>query len=403
MGKTLNDLYAGIYDIARVVTQKGGTINSSNISPSFEDIKNGINSIPYAPTTLNGVANVVLAEMPNVTIKMETESGVLVDSKTTNATNGGSVSFSVTTYGNYRFTAYDSENNQLWTKLFGVPSGGIYNCKVGKPFADYTDEEVNKAAKNDYAKIMWSVEDERTTTIMGTSKKIHIADFNHYKKTDGTGYCGLVLEMNDYTSSGYKHNNTNDNTIGWEGSLIRQNGLADGDYYYTRATVDETTTGTYYAHDELTNVWNEKTLPADYDTEEYYYTRNTKSGDGAFLTGIPAFKDYIVQVETATADAGLKYKKIIISKDRVFTPSDGEVFGNSKRYSSRYSQYEKEGQQLDYYKNNYSDGKIRSSGNWWLRSPSSGSDTFFCCVSGIGYVTNDSASNTYCVRLVFCL
>ena len=104
MGKTLNDLYAGIYDIARVVTQKGGTINSSNISPSFEDIKNGINSIPYAPTTLNGVANVVLAEMPNVTIKMETESGVLVDSKTTNATNGGSVSFSVTTYGNYRFT-----------------------------------------------------------------------------------------------------------------------------------------------------------------------------------------------------------------------------------------------------------------------------------------------------------
>ena len=71
MGKTLNDLYAGIYDIARAVTQKGGTINSSNISPSFEDIKNGINSIPYAPTTLNGVANVVLAEMPNVTIKME--------------------------------------------------------------------------------------------------------------------------------------------------------------------------------------------------------------------------------------------------------------------------------------------------------------------------------------------
>ena len=403
MGKTLNDLYASIYDIARVVTQKGGTINSSNISPSFEDIKNGINSIPYAPTTLNGVANIVLAEMPNVTIKMETESGTLVESKTTNATTGGSVSFSVSEYGNYRFTAYDSEENQLWTKLFGVPSGGIYNCKVGKAFADYTDDEVNLAAKNDYAKVMWSVDDERTTTIMGGSRKIHIADFNHYKKVDGTGYCGMVLEMNEYVTTSYKHNTTNDNTIGWEGSLIRQNGLADGDYYYIKATVDETTTGTYYIYDELNNLWVEKTLPADFDEEEYYYTRQTKDGDGAFLTGIPAFKDYIVQVETQAADAGAKYKKIITSKDRVFIQSDAEVFGNTKRYSSRYSRYENEGQQLAYYKNNYSDGKIRTSGSWWLRSPYSGSDASFCAVNYYGYVTYYNASNPLCVRLVFCL
>lgn len=403
MGKTLNDLYAGIYDIARVVTQKGGTINSSNISPSFEDIKNGINSIPYAPTTLNGVANVVLAEMPNVTIKMETESGTLVESKTTNATIGGSVSFSVSEYGNYRFTAYDSEENQLWTKLFGVPSGGIYNCKVGKAFADYTDEEVNRAAKNDYAKIMWSVGDVRNATIMGSNKKIHIADFNHYKKADETGYCGLVLEMDEYVTTSYKHNTSNDNTIGWEGSLIRQNGLADGDYFYMRTAVDDTTEGNYYIYDELNNLWVEKTLPADFNEEEYYYTRQIKEGDGAFLTGIPAFKDYIVQVETQAADAGAKYKKIITSKDRVFIQSDGEVFGNSKRYSSRYSQYENEGQQYDYYKNNYSDGKIRTSCSWWLRSPCSGSGATFCYVSNSGFVANVGASNGIYVRLVFCL
>ncbi|MGN1221782.1 MAG: DUF6273 domain-containing protein [Christensenellales bacterium] len=399
---TLNDLYESIYDIARRVVQKGGVISSSNISPSFKDIMNGIDSIPQANVNLTGAANVLVAEMPNVTITMEDESGNIIDTKTTNATVGGAVTFSTENFGNYRFTATDSDSNVIWTKLFSVPNAGLHYCKVGKAFTDYTPAEINLAAKNDYAKIMWSVGDTISITTIGSKKTYHIAGFNHYAKADGSGYCGLVLEMNDYTNSSYKHNATNDNTIGWEGSLIRQNGLAAGDVYYLRATVDSATEGTYYVYDEFAKDWVEKALPSEYDETEIYYTKNTLEADGAFITGLPDWKDYIVQVETATADAGSGFKKIIVSKDRVFLPSDAEVFGSNNRYS-KYSQYDLEGQQYDYYKNNWSDGKVRASGSWWLRSPCSGSATSFCCVVNSGCVSSNNASFGNYARLVFCL
>ena len=400
MGKTLNDLYDGIYSIAKKVVQKGGTITSSNISPSFNDIINGIESIPYAPVNLQGVANVILAEMPNVTITMEDEAGNVIESKTTNATLGGSVAFSISEFGNYRFTAYNSEGVELWSKLFGVPSAGIYNCKVGKAFADYTDEEMFLAIDNDYAKFMWSVEDERTTTTMGSNTVWQIYGFNIARLADGSGeYSHMSLIMKKYTSASYKHNSSNDNTIGWEGSLIRQNGLAAGDVYYTRATVDANTTGDYYVYDEMANEWVLKSLPLEYDETEVYYTQNVVAEDGAFITGIPAWKDHIKQVEVPTADAGSGYKKIIISKDRVTIPSDGEVLGNEKRYS-RYSQYELEGEQKDFFKNNYTDSKIRLGGSWWLRSPSSGYGSHFCYVDNGGNVYSTSASSGFKARLV---
>jgi len=399
---TLNDLYEGIYDIARRVVQKGGIISSSNISPSFKDIMDGIDSIPQASVNLTGAANILVAEMPNVTIKMEDESGNIIDTQTTNATIGGAVTFSTEEFGNYRFTATDSDGNELWTKLFSVPNAGLHYCKVGKALADYTPAEINLAAKNDYAKIMWSVGDTISITTIGSKKTYHIAGFNHYAKADGSGYCGLVLEMNDYTGSSYKHNSSNDNTIGWEGSLIRQNGLAAGDAYYLRATVDSTTEGTYYVYDEFAKDWVEKILPGEYDETAIYYTKNILEADGAFITGLPDWKDYIVQVETATADAGSGFKKIIVSKDRVFMPSDAEVFGNTKRYS-KYSQYDLEGQQYDYYKNDWSDGKIRASTSWWLRSPYSSIATYFCYVNSYGYVSGSIASTSYYARLVFCL
>ena len=400
MGKTLNDLYDGIYSIAKKVVQKGGTITSSNISPSFNDIINGIESIPYAPVNLQGVANVILAEMPNTTIIMEDETGKVINTKTTNATKGGSVAFSVSEFGTYRFTAYNSEGVELWSKLFGVPSAGIYNCKVGKAFADYTDEEMFLAIDNDYAKFMWSVEDERTTTTMGSKLTWQIYGFNIARLADGSGeYSHMSLIMKTYTSASYKHYNSNVNNIGWEGSLIRQNGLAAGDVYYTRVTVDANTAGEFFAYDEMAKDWVLKTLPLEYDENEVYYTKNIVETDGAFLTGLPAWKDHIKQVEVPTADAGSGYKKIIISKDRVTIPSDGEVLGNSKRYS-RYSQYELEGEQKDFFKNNYTDSKIRLGSIWWLRSPYSGNATTFCGVDGSGSVNYNNASSSIKARLV---
>ena len=53
--------------------------------------------------------------------------------------------------------------------------------------------------------------------------------------------------------------------MGWEGSLIRTNGLPSGAYQYLiDTTVTGATVGTYYTYSEVSNTWLEKTLPADY-------------------------------------------------------------------------------------------------------------------------------------------
>ena len=88
-----------------------------------------------------------------------------------------------------------------------------------------------------------------------------------------------------------------------------------------------------------------KPCQQDYSASDKYYTITTLASDGAFVSGIPDWNSYFVQVLKETADAGTGYSKIIKSKDTVFLFSDGEVFGNSNRYS-RYSQYELEGDSI---------------------------------------------------------
>ena len=343
------------------------------------------------------------AELPNTTIKLYNESSTLLDTKTTDATLGGYVIFDIETSGTYTINAYDSNETLLWTNTVIVTDIGLYNCKTGKAFADYAPAEVNTASKNHYAKYMWSVGDSRNITTLGSSKNWVIMGFEHDNLSDGSGKAGITMGMHSYTDSSYKHNNTNDNKIGWEGSLIRQNCLKSGDVYYTiDTTVTSETIGTYYVYNSTTNVWDTKTLPTDYNASDKYYTITTLASDGAFVSGIPDWNSYFVQVLKETADAGMGYSKIIKSKDTVFLFSDVEVFGNSNRYS-RYSQYELEGIQYDYFKNDFSDGKVRPGSACWLRSPYSGSATGFCYIGNGGYVDNGYASGAGYARLGFCL
>lgn len=361
-------------------------------------------SIQTQNTTINTNGNVVIiaAELPNTIIKLY-DGDTLIDTQTTNATYGGPVTFTISSSAQKTYTVKAFNNDtQLWQNTITVNGIGTYNCKSGKAFADYTPAEVNTAAKNHYAQYMWSAGDSRNITTVGSSKKWVIAGFEHDNKTAG-GKAGLTMVMESYTGSTYKHNNTNDNTIGWEGSLIRQNGLKVGDIVYKRASVADSTSGTYYVFDTVQDDWVEKTLPDDYVANEVYYTQEVASADGAFITGLPDWKDYMVSVLKPTADAGTGYKKIIKSSDHVFLLSDCEVFGNERRYSSRYSRYEYEGEQYEYFKNKYSDGKIRLGSGWWLRSPYSGGAATFCSCHNGGYVDTVNASSTSYARLAFCL
>ena len=352
----------------------------------------------------NGDAIIVAAELPGVTLTLKDASDNVLATQSTDATYGGAVTFALNSsaQATYTIVATDSGNNELWTNTITVNGIGVYNCKSGKAFANYTAAEVNTAAKNHYAQYMWSVGDSRNITTIGSSKKWVIAGFEHDTKASGGGKAGITMIMQSYTGSTYKHYNSNVNNIGWEGSLIRQNGLKVGDIYYTRETgLTSSSEGTYYAFDSATEEWVAKELPTDWDSTEVYYSQHIAAADGAFITGLSDWASYMVPVIKKTADAGSGYKKIIHSTDNVFLLSDGEIFGNSDRYST-YSKYALEGEQYEYFKK-FTDIKIRLGSTYWLRSPYSGSATSFCCVDSYGNVSGSGASNTTYARLAFCL
>ena len=353
----------------------------------------------------NGDAIIVAAELPGVTLTLKDASSNVLASQTTDATYGSAVAFALNSsaQATYTIVATDSNSNELWINTIEVNGIGVYNCKSGKAFANYTAAEVNTAAKNHYAQYMWSVGDTRNITTIGASKQWVIGAFEHDDKASGGGKAGITMIMQSYTGSTYKHYNSNVNNIGWEGSLIRQNGLKLGDVYYTRETgLTSSSEGTYYAFDTTNNEWVAKELPGDWDSTEVYYSQNIATADGAFITGLSDWASYMVPVIKKTADAGSGYKKIIHSTDNVFLLSDGEVFGNSDRYTT-VSKFALEGDQYDYFKNKYTDKKIRLGTFWWLRSPYSGNATHFCCVFSEGCVYTSTASTTYYARLAFCL
>ncbi len=384
------------------------TITANGTYDPLDDSLDGYNEVVVSVSggggstvNITGSSAIITAELPNTTIKLYDSNSTLLDTKTTDTTVGGYVVFDINVSGTYTIKAYDNSETLLWTNTVTVTDIGLYNCKVGKAFADYTPAEVNTASKNHYARYMWSVGDSRNITTVGSSKKWVILGFEHDNLANSSGKAGITLGMQRYTNSSYRNNSANDNTIGWEGSLIRQNGLKSGDVYYTITTVTADTSGTYYTYDEATDAWVQRTLPNDYLADEKYYTQNTMDSDGAFITGLPDWKDYIVPIVKDTADAGV-YIKIIKSKDYIFSLSDGEVFGNSNRYS-RYSQYELEGNQYDYFKNDFQDAKVRLGAFCWLRSPYSGNSTSFCGIHNSGCINDTFASHTYPARLGFCL
>lgn len=366
--------------------------------------------------SLTGDAVIVTAELGNVTLTLRDSSDTVIDTQNTGST-GSVINFIVpNTQETYTVTATDAEDNELWTNSITVTGTGTFNCKVGKALSNYSWAEIKEAGVKNFAQYMWSVGDEKKIeSFMGsTSDEVTvfvIAGFNIKEKVGG-GF-GITFIQKGQTSATYQwwsDSNTNSNGFSWEGCLPRQNCLREGEVFhlYDRSVTSETT-GTFYIWDNDNKLWVEKTLPADYVANTKYFTRETKTANGAFWNGLSDdILPYISQVKnktwggyggavtnstTANAD-----NTIIETKDWLFIPSDSEVFGDSERINN-YSKYALEGEQFPYF-NQYQEGRLQRSNNSWTRSPYLSNSNYACTWTSNGYVYHDT---TYLrPRVVLC-
>lgn len=117
-------------------------------------IKNPL--IVIKKTSGGGAAyRITTAELPATTINL-LQNGTIIDTKTTDATTGGKVSFDVAQLGTYEVQAIKN-GATLWTNSVTVNNIGEFIVKSGKSLDEYTDEEIHTTCINGYANIMFEV------------------------------------------------------------------------------------------------------------------------------------------------------------------------------------------------------------------------------------------------------
>ena len=108
------------------------------------------------PMDSGGGSTIVAAELPNNVLKLYS-GATLLDTKTITT---APVEFSVSENGTYTVKAYDTSNNELWTKDVVVDEIGVYTCKSGKALTNYTKEEIHTLLQNGLVSTMFSYGDK---------------------------------------------------------------------------------------------------------------------------------------------------------------------------------------------------------------------------------------------------
>ena len=419
MAKTFKDLCTDLNSIGIEIKKLGGTLNYKSKYPSITDILKGIQTVSTTPILQGTNYMVICADTANTTFLLKKD-GTTIQTKTNDTTIGGQVTFTPTEAGTYTIVA--NQNGLLkWTNSITLSNVGVYNCKCGNLLDTYSEDEIDLACKNHYARYMWNLGDfKNCSSFVGSTSadyvKRYIIGFYDDELSDGTGYAEITWCWLYGTPSSYKMNDTNINNTSYVGCKGRQYCIPSGtDYYVYDSTVTSTTEGTYYVHDTTIGTWEAKTLPAEYVDTADYYTKNTTSEDGAIYAGIPTdlisrfvatkqktWAGWTKQERTLTSAQKQASTNIITTNDKVFILSAHRVFGDSI-FTGYFNYNNMNGPRYKYFKE-YSDGYIGNlfgnQNSKWFRDPSVYGDASFCYWSSFGNVSNYSASDS--IRLLVC-
>lgn len=307
----------------------------------------------------------------------------------------------------FRLTAI---HNLDYCEKINISNNNTYISVHRKPFKDYTWDEIEIIGNNHYGEYIFPLGCYRYIPFMNSTSSsywncfIHLVDFNSVLDINNNPV-NMTFMLKNWNTS-YKHwedSSTNANGISWVGSLIRTNCLESGDvqYIYDR-DVTSSTSGVYYTYEN--NQFVQKTLPTDYQSNTKYYALQAIVEDGVFIESLKETNIHPkrVKVNTWTGYGGevtnntnaYQDNTIITTQDKVWLPSDSQIFGSNKRYLN-YSKYKYEGEQFKLF-NLYTEENLYWGSTRWLRSPYVGNSNTFCCWY-YSYVTYSTANTTaYC-------
>ena len=210
------------------------------VNPIIVLTKNGGTSgVSYRITT---------AELPNTKINLSF-AGSIVQTKTTDGTTGGKVSFDVTETGTYTVVALNGDT-EIWSNTVVVDNFGEYIVKSGKGLANYTTDEMHTALQGGYFSTMFSLKDTFTLVKSGNILNNHkffvekitqtadgkeIVDFRMASLYSGGVYNFNPKYANFRSASATSWTAESSNNGGYKYSVLRQKMMKMGESVYMQA------------------------------------------------------------------------------------------------------------------------------------------------------------------------
>lgn len=190
---------------------------------------------------------ITTAELPGITINLSF-AGSIVQTKTTDGTTGGKVSFDVTETGTYTVVALNGDT-ELWSNTIVIDDIGEYIVKSGKGLANYTTDEMHTALQGGYFSTMFSLKD--TFTLVKSGNVLNNHKFFVEKITSANGkeivdfrmasqYSGGTYNINPRyahltSASATSWSNDYSNNGGYKYSVMRQRMMKMGENVYMQA------------------------------------------------------------------------------------------------------------------------------------------------------------------------
>lgn len=208
---------------------------------------------------------------------------------------------------------------------------------------------INEISLSGKASEYWNIGDSTDIPVNGETLTFEIMGFNHDDLADGSGKAGITFGMKHLMRNTRWMNSTNINSDSFVGS----------------------------------------------DMYDYL--------NGTFYNGMPSdLKSVIKSVNKLTGEGGIFSTDTRTDTMKIFLFSEQEVFGSKNQSigneGSQYSRFTTSSARIKKLSNGSSSAEW-----WWLRSPTRGLNSHFCCVTDYGNSSLSNASNSQGVCAGFCI